>query len=251
MNYKLLLNFAMLIGEVMLKNGAETSRVEDTMSRILHTSNCQTAESFVTPTGIFATLDHPDIELMTLVKRIEKRHINLNKIAKANQISRHFCDGDATLEASMYALKQVDDEKPYRALMTIAATGVVAGSFTLVLNGTVVDMGIALLSGLLFGIIQFLLVRVDISKFFIDTIGGTISALIAYVFFYHVGIGDNFELVVVSSVMPMVPGVAITNAIRDTLHGDLISGVARTMDALIVAASIATGVGIVLSVLLI
>jgi len=62
--------------------------------------------------------------------------------------------------------------------------------------------------------------------------------------------GSHFDLIVVSSVMPMVPGVAITNAIRDTLHGDLISGVARTLDAFIVAASIAAGVGIVLSLLI-
>lgn len=251
MNYKLLLNFAMLIGEVMLENGAETSRVEDTMSRILNSSNCQTAESFVTPTGIFATLNHPDIDLMTVVRRIQKRQINLNKIAKANQISRQYCEGDVSLESSMYALKQVIDEKPYKAHISILATGFAAASFALVLNGTLSDMGIALLSALLFGIIQYFFTKLEISKFFIDIVGGAIGASIAYLFFYHLKIGDNFDLIVISSVMPMVPGVAITNAIRDTLHGDLISGVARTMDAFIVATSIATGVGLVLSILLI
>lgn len=251
MNYKLLLNFAMLIGEVMLENGAETSRVEDTMSRILNSSNCQTAESFVTPTGIFATLNHPDIDLMTVVKRIQKRQINLNKIAKANQLSRQYCEGTISLESAMYALKQLIDEKPYGPLINIGATGISAGTFALVLNGTLIDMGIALISGLLIGIIQHFFSRLDISKFFIDIVGGAIGASIAYLFFYYFKIGDNFDLIVISSVMPMVPGVAITNAIRDTLHGDLISGVARTMDAFIVATSIATGVGIVLSLLLI
>ncbi len=80
MNYKLILNFSLLTGEIMLENGAETFRVEDTMSRILTASNCQTAECFVIPTGIFATLDDPDMESLTIVRRIKSRKINLNTI---------------------------------------------------------------------------------------------------------------------------------------------------------------------------
>ena len=41
--------------------------------------------------------------------------------------------------------------------------------------------------------------------------------------------------------MPMVPGVAITNAIRDTLQGDYVSGSARVMEACMEAAAIAVG----------
>ena len=43
--------------------------------------------------------------------------------------------------------------------------------------------------------------------------------------------------------MPMVPGVAITNAVRDTLQGDYISGGARILEAFLKAAAVALGVG--------
>ena len=57
MDYKLLMNTAILAGETMLKSGAETYRVEDTINRILKTSNAQTVETVVLMTGIFVTLD--------------------------------------------------------------------------------------------------------------------------------------------------------------------------------------------------
>ena len=39
MDYKLLLDTAVFAGEILMKNGAETYRVEDTMYRILKKSN--------------------------------------------------------------------------------------------------------------------------------------------------------------------------------------------------------------------
>ncbi len=250
MNYKLLLNFALLTGEIMLENGAETFRVEDTISRILHTSNCQTAEAFVTPTGIFATLDHADIDLMSYVRRIKKRTININKIALANSISRSFCSEALTLEAAMYQLQQVKKEAEYSPWIRILSIGLAAGFFALVFGGTTADMGVALLSGIIFGIIEGFLSKYEVSKFLIDILGGVIAASIPYLLCFKLGFADHFDLIVISSIMPMVPGVAITNAVREMLHGELISGVARAMDAFIIAASIATGVGIVLSIVL-
>ena len=43
--------------------------------------------------------------------------------------------------------------------------------------------------------------------------------------------------------MPLVPGVALTNAIRDILQGDYISSCARIIEAFMIAASVAIGVG--------
>ena len=47
--------------------------------------------------------------------------------------------------------------------------------------------------------------------------------------------------------MPLLPGLDITNAIRDTVNGDLVSGVARTAEALLKAVAIAAGVGVVIA----
>ena len=73
MDYKLLMNTAILAGETMLKSGAETYRVEDTINRILKTSNAQTVETVVLMTGIFVTLDDSGIDPITVNKRVHAR----------------------------------------------------------------------------------------------------------------------------------------------------------------------------------
>jgi len=249
MNHKLLMNFALLTGEIMMENGAETFRVEDTITRILNTSNCQTVEAFVTPTGIFATLDHIDIDLLSYVKRIKKRSINLNRISKANHISRDFCAGKISLESAMYQMNQVKEEPAYPSKAKIAATGLSAGFFALMFGGSPFDMAVSLICGILIGYTDVYMSNWGISKFFIQILGGMISAFIPYIMLHLFHFGSSYDLIVISSIMPMVPGVAITNGIRDTLHGELLSGLARIMDAFIIAASIATGVGIVVSIL--
>lgn len=47
--------------------------------------------------------------------------------------------------------------------------------------------------------------------------------------------------------MLLVPGLAITNAIRDTMAGDLVAGLTRSAEAFLIALAIAIGTGVVLS----
>lgn len=97
-DYKLLLDTAVLAGQIMLSSGAEIYRVEDTIHRILSVSGLKSAEAYVTATGLIVTLDNPDMDSMTVVKRIRNRDTNLNRIAKTNEISRRFCAGEMSLK---------------------------------------------------------------------------------------------------------------------------------------------------------
>ena len=48
--------------------------------------------------------------------------------------------------------------------------------------------------------------------------------------------------------MLLVPGLAITNAIRDTVAGDFLSGLSRAAEAFLIAVAIAVGTGAVISI---
>ena len=64
------------------------------------------------------------------------------------------------------------------------------------------------------------------------------------VVFYRMGLGNAPGSILVGSVMPLVPGVSLVNAIRDFADGDYIGGGVRFLDALMVALGVAIGVGI-------
>ena len=84
------MNTAILAGEIMLKSGAEAYRVEDTIRHILNMAHVENVDTIVLMTGIVATLDNPDMETITVIRRVESRGNNLNRIAIANDISRRF-----------------------------------------------------------------------------------------------------------------------------------------------------------------
>ncbi|MCT4542854.1 MAG: threonine/serine exporter family protein [Vallitalea sp.] len=246
MNYKLIFKFAMLAGEIMLRNGAETYRVEDTINRILQTTNFQVIESFVTPTGIFATLDDPSITMITFVKRVNKRTIHLSKVELINDISRKYCANKLTIDESYEQLLEVQKKPSYPNWIMIIAYGLAAGFFTLVFNGDIYDCIVSTIIGSILGILDIIFKKLNIYKFFYDIVGGVIIALIAIIFTKAFNFGTNIDNIIIGSIMPLVPGVAFTNAIRDTIEGNLLSGVSRAVEALIIAASIATGVGVML-----
>ena len=97
MDYKLLLDSVVMAGEVMLRSGAETWRVEDTMLRMLRMSKLKTAQVFAMTTGFTVTLDDPSMDSLTVVRRIENRSMNLERVDQINQISRNFCCGELTV----------------------------------------------------------------------------------------------------------------------------------------------------------
>ena len=64
---------------------------------------------------------------------------------------------------------------------------------------------------------------------------------------YRFGPGENFDAMIIGGIILMVPGVAFTNAIRDMVDSDYISGSVRMLDAVISFFCIAIGVGVVLA----
>lgn len=244
MNHKLLLDTAVLAGEIMLCSGAETYRVEDTMYHILKTSNMESIEAIALMTGIMATLNSPEMEQpISVIKRVNNRATNLNKIIKVNDISRRYCGGEFTLEETYEKLKQVDGLQYNRTLYNVAIVGVASG-FSMMFGGNAVDVAITALVGMLLaGIITFG-EKVKMNIILVDILSSIGIAMLAMTAKVYLEASMNLDTVIISSVMPLVPGVAITNAIRDTLQGDYLSGGARILEAFLKAASIALGVGL-------
>ena len=165
MNYKLLVDTAMLAGEIMLVSGAETFRVEDTMSRILKTSGLEKTETFVIPTGIFLTLGDTSIDNITLVKRIETRNTDLSKIYEVNNISRSLCDNTLSLNEAYEKLKIINQTKKYNITIYNICLIVGSAAFTVLLGGKWIDVFIASINGGLIALVFMLTKTTKIKSF--------------------------------------------------------------------------------------
>ncbi len=243
MNYMLLAETALLAGEIMLVSGAETYRVEDTAGRILKTSGLERAEAFVVSTGIFVTLSDPQINPISMVRRVGEKNTNLGNISETNEISRRYCSGQISLEEAYRGICEIVDRKRYpewlRSLCTILSTFF----FCIILGGGVMESVLSMINGAFIVFWDNALRRARTKTFLQNVLSSLFIACFSTILAAFSGNRLDSEPMIAGSIMPLLPGVAITNAIRDTLQGDYVSGGGRIIEAFVIALSIAVGIG--------
>ncbi|MCI5649343.1 MAG: threonine/serine exporter ThrE family protein [Fusicatenibacter sp.] len=243
MDYKLLLDSVVMAGEILLESGAETCRVEDTMLRMLRMSKLKTADVLAITTGFVVTLDDPSMDSMTVMKSVESRAMDLRRIDAVNQLSRDFCDNRIDVDELFHKVRELYREhlEPKANLLPMMAT---TSGFTLMFGAGIWEAIAAAAAGLISGIGMWGCQRTQMHSFLKNGISAFLVAVTAILLCYFIPGKQDLNVIIIGSIMPLVPGVAITNAVYDTLHGDYISGAARTLEAFVTAASIALGVGL-------
>jgi uncharacterized membrane protein YjjP (DUF1212 family) len=202
-------------------------------------------ESFATPTAIMVSASNEYGQTISLVKRIKRRSLNLEKVSQVNDIARNIKNKGFTLEFIENELSKIDSRKAYSNKINTLCAGTATGFFALVFGGTIKDFIVSFFIGCLIKLTSITLGLLQVNDFFVNTICGALAALIALLS-VHFGIGAHTDKIIIGSIMILVPGLAITNAIRDTISGDLISGITRGVEAFLVAVAVAVGTGVVM-----
>lgn len=242
--------FAISAGKIMLENGAETYRVEDTMEILCKSQGISKVQSFVIPTGIFLSVDHEG-EIYTFLERVFSTDINLKIITEVNELSRNFVSQNLSIEDGIKALKKIKKSKKVSKQMMYLGSGIATSFFTLLFKGGPIEFVLSFILGMT---VNFILEKSGkmFPSFFIKYIaGGLTTAFLSIsvsVLGELVGISIDSDKIIIGVIMLLVPGVAITNAVRDTISGDYVSGLSRAAEALMIATAIAIGVGIVLNI---
>ena len=248
MDINKLLQVSTLAGKILLESGAETYRVEETIVIICNSFGAENAESFVTPTGIIASISYND-KISTIVKRITSRGVDLNKIDKINSLSREIQSSPMTMDEFNERLIRISQGDRYSPIITLLSSSMAAACFAIMFGGNFKDFISAAIIGAIIKIIAVICQKLNINDFFINSLCGGLTALIA-IFLTKFNICSNIDKAIIGSIMLLVPGLTITNAIRDTIAGDILSGLTKTAEAIFVAVSIAVGTGAILSLFL-
>ncbi|MGY3725248.1 Uncharacterized membrane protein YjjP, DUF1212 family [Granulicatella balaenopterae] len=241
---KKLIDTAILAGKILLESNAESYRVEDTMNYILKTSNFETCEALAMATGIFATMDDPSIEALTEVCRVTNKGINLNNIYKVNKISRQLVEQKITLDTAYAKLLVIDKHFQYSPQVKNFGLLMMCGFYTVLYGGQFLEMVAAFFAALILPITYKIDRHLGMGSFIINVLSLIPMVLIILFLKNHIFLTINASNAIIGAIMPLVPGTAITNAIRDTLRGDYNSGLARTLEAFVTALSVALGVAL-------
>jgi uncharacterized membrane protein YjjP (DUF1212 family) len=239
-----IVDVCLLAGKIILESGGETYRVEDTMMRIAASFGIPRSHSYVTPTGIIFSIDKKN---STQFIRISERSTDLQKVAMVNSISRRISNGELTLEEAYEQLKEVEAQKfAYPLWLQVIASAIGSGCFAVMLGGWNNFLPSLLSGGAGFYCFEMVhrLVKIRFfAEFFASFVAGGLALLMMMA-----GLGTDLGKMMIGSVMPLVPGLAITNAVRDLMAGHLIAGLSRGAEAFLTAFAIGTGIALILSI---
>lgn len=234
----------LLAGRIMMGSGAETYRVEDTMLRMARSQNMLDAQSYVTPTGIIFSLGKTQ---PTRITSISTRITDLHRIALVNSVSRKLTSQIITLEQAFYELKKIESTNYFLPIsIQVLAASIASAAFMILFEGSWSDMPVAFIAGGVGHYVVSIVHEKTRVKFFSEFLAALIVALIGFTA-VNLGYGSEIDTIIIGSVMPLVPGLIITNAVRDLMAGHFIAGMAKGAEAFLTAFAIGAGVALVLS----
>lgn len=242
--YQEVLDICLTAGRLMIEGGSEMYRVEDTMLRIARNADINDPRVFATPTCVFMSLDGGKLSQM---KQIRDRNINLELVDRVNELSREFATKKIDLSELKNRIIEVANAPSFPMWMQIIGAAVLSATLMVLFMDDYdwVDFPGAALVGAIgfwayYEFKKYTKVRF-LSELIVAMIMGVLALGLNYL--YPKMIIDN---ILIGALMTLVPGLAMTNALRDLFMGDLLSGIVRMCEAILSALALGGGVGLVL-----
>ena len=240
MKLREIMDISATVGYHLMSSGAEIYRVEQSINYICRAYGLEDIHVFAIPSSIVITISDGK-EKLTETKRILTNSTNLEMVASLTNLSRYICDKKPDYDTIKSKIDVILKGPRYSNKTRYAAGMLIGFSFALFFGGNYYDSVIALIIG---GIITFLmdfLDKIETNSFFVNVVCGCFSGLIAYA----VGAVSpifHADKIIIGVIMILVPGLAISNAMRDFIMSDTVAGLSRITNALLTAVGIAIGV---------
>lgn len=232
--------WAMNIGEQLLKNGAEISRVEDTVSRICLAYGARQQHVFCVASCLIVTVEDADGAWRTQSRRIREFLTDMDKLDRINNLSREICGRELSQEEMEERYREIIGRPGYSVAARCVIFAMVAAAFTLFFGGNFKDAAAAAPVGAVLNLITWVLFKLHINQVFASTLSALFCGTLA-IFMCRLGLGENLDKIFIGNIMLLIPGVLLTNSFRDLISGDMLTGLMHFSEAIITAIAVAAG----------
>ena len=237
-----ILTYALDLGEGMLRRGAEVGRVEDTITRILKSRGACRVDVLTITTSIVVTA-HFDFGAVTQTRRITGISNDLTALTRLNALSRRICSGDCPLEEIGERLQEIMEGEKYSPKAMVVFYALASFVFSLFFGGSLPDAVLSALVAMLIRVMQVTASRLTVPGLASTLLCAVVGGFIAHGFSW-LGIPCSPEMIAIGNIMLLVPGIGLTNSIRDMFTGDTVSGLLRFSECLLTALALALGFAI-------
>lgn len=235
------------IGYLLLKHGAEIYRVEESLKRMCEGAGFYNVEVFAIPTYYTLSLSLRDGTPYHSSKRSRANRIHLDHLYELNNLVRLISNQDISFEDVEIEIQRIKSQSLNLQLILIGYI-VSSAMFCLFFGGGFKEMLVSGFIGFVLYYFIYLLEKLSINAIVRTILSSMVLATIAIIS-HKLNIITNQQSIITGTLMLLVPGIAITNSLRDIMGGDYVSGLSRMIEAILIAASIAIGVGVMMMIL--
>lgn len=247
-DYDTLLNMGTELGYQLMYSGAEIYRVEESVCRLLTAYGFQ-PQVFAIPNCLIVSLNTPQGHPITQMRRIPAHGTDIELLERCNALCRRLCQEVPPLDQAKSLVDALGRERRlYPGWVFLLGYAAASAFFSAFFGGDGLDSVYAGICGLAVGVwLQYMGQLLNLNSF-IQTLAGAAIASLTALFLVGLTPGQNLDAITIGTLMVLVPGRALTNAMWEIMAGDIISGVNRTAEALLIAAAIALGVVVALTI---
>ncbi|MBP2070328.1 MULTISPECIES: threonine/serine exporter family protein [Anaerococcus] len=227
-------------GALMLANGAEIYRVEDTVERILRSKESMKDVDVFSSFNVIMISFSYNGKIYSNMRRVKERGNNLHYVDKVNTFSRNFAAGKYTLDQALLEIDKIKKSKSTSTALKILGATVAAGAYSILLGAGISEIISSLVVGFIGYVFSLFLVENELNYFVVHFLYGALVSLITLILHFFTGVTIN--VVIISAMMAFVPGIMITNAVRDLMSGDALSGMTAATMAILISTALALGV---------
>ena len=216
-------------------------RVEDSINRICRSfENIKAVNCFALNNVIIISYVYNSTNYTTM-RRVNDVEPNLEKITLLNELSRKIVSGVCNIDEAFIELKNIKNKLPYKGITTAISLAATAPFLNVIFGGTLKDFFPAVLAVLFEMMFYLHLKKYKLPSFLL------ISFSAGAVTFFTIMLErimpiENMSSIIIAGILPLFPGIKITNSMRDILSADILSGMIGIISAIFTAVSIAVGV---------
>ena len=242
LSQKEILDVATTIGYYILKYGGETNRVEDTVQRIGLAYQMDEIHVFAISSSIVITTIK-DGNSLSETKRVNKQETNLDRVEQFNALSREICENLPTYDAIQKRVEEIEKRPLYPFWVSVLAYSIIGSSFAIFFGGGISECIVSFFVGLILRFVMYTADKLQAPLFFSNVAGSAVTVILVQLATYPFP-ALNTQTSTIAVLMLLVPGVLLTNCIRDFVATDYTAGLSKIVEAIFVSTAIALGVGV-------
>ena len=229
------------IAQELTQVGAEVSRVEESVRRICKAYGCTRTDVYATTTNIILSVESPDGNMNTLHRRMGRIDTDMERLHRLNAIVRWMTAKAPDADQIIQAQKEIAHTKKTPAVVCVLMYGAIAASFCVFFGSRVWrDILAALVVGILMGSVSVWMDKGRSNRILIRFVCAVTAATLVLIADYA-GIVTRTDHISIGNIMTLIPGIGLTNSLRDLLTGDTITGTLRLIEVILLTVAIAGG----------